>query len=463
MDQPSAIAVDAPPRPPLTLGQLINMAVGFLGLQFAWSIQMGQMSALYQKLGASDTQFSIFWMAGPITGILVQPIIGSLSDRTWTRLGRRRPFFLVGAILTGVTLLLMPNVSRIMPTIGSALVLAALLLWVLDASINTSMGPYRAIIPDIAPPSQHATANSYIAFAIGAGAVASFYLGGVDIYAGLAKALGPDSGLFGFLHSLAPSNTHLLFYIGALTVLLAILYTVFATREYPPEDMEAFRRKKAEARGLGHWVGETWHSISHMPGEMAKLCVVQFFTWFPFFCLFIFFTVYVAENIFGAAPNTPRYEEGTRWASLCFMVWNVVCFVMSLILGALADRIGKKLIHGIGLLTMAVAFFIFFFTKDPTLAMVGMGVLGIGWATTVSMPYALLAGVIPKGSEGVLMGTFNIFICIPQLVCAAVMGLVVDWIGSRPVAFAIAGASALIALVILQAVRETRPAAGAKA
>ncbi len=463
MDQPAATPVDAPLRPPLNLKQLINMAVGFLGLQFAWSIQMGQMSALYQKLGASDTQFSIFWMAGPITGILVQPIIGSLSDRTWTRLGRRRPFFLIGAILTGVTLLLMPNVARIMPTIGSALVLAALLLWVLDASINTSMGPYRAIIPDIAPPSQHATANSYIAFAIGAGAVASFYLGGVDIYAALAKALGGDSGLFRFLHSLAPSNTHLLFYIGALTVLLAILYTVFTTREYPPEDMEAFRRKKAEAQGMDHWIGETWRSISHMPGEMAKLCVVQFFTWFPFFCLFIFFTVYVAENIFGAAPNTPRYEEGTRWASLCFMVWNVVCFVMSLILGALADRIGKKLIHGIGLLTMAAAFFIFFFTKDPTLAMVGMGILGVGWATTVSMPYALLAGVIPKGSEGVLMGTFNIFICIPQLVCAAVMGLVVDWIGNRPAAFAIAGASALIALVILQAVRETRPAKGARA
>jgi maltose/moltooligosaccharide transporter len=463
MEQQPLTTVDVPLRPPLTTRQLINMAVGFLGLQFAWSIQMGQMSALYEKLGASDTQFSIFWMAGPITGILIQPIIGSLSDRTWTRLGRRRPFFLIGAILTGLTLMLMPNAARIMPTIGAALVLAALLLWVLDASINTSMGPYRAIIPDIAPPTQHATANSYIALTIGAGAVASFYLGGVDLYAGLARVLGQDSSPFRLLHSLAPSNTHLLFYIGALTVIVAILYTVFTTKEYPPEDMAAFRRMKAEAAGFGRWVGETWGSIVRMPGEMAKLCVVQFFTWFPFFCLFIFFTVYVAKNIFGAAPNTPRYEEGTRWASLCFMVWNVVCTLLALKLGTLADRIGKKLVHGFGLLTMAVAFLIFFFFRDPTLAMVGMGILGIGWATTVSIPYALLAGVIPKGNEGVLMGTFNIFICIPQLICAAIMGAIVDWTGSRPLVFLIAGISSIIALVILQTVREARPAAGAKA
>lgn len=445
-------------RPPLSTGQLINMAIGFLGLQFAWSIQMGQMSALYQRLGASDTQFSIFWMAGPITGILVQPIIGSLSDRTWTRLGRRRPFFLIGAILTGITLLLMPNAARLMPSIGAALVLAALLLWVLDASINTSMGPYRALIPDIAPPSQHATANSYIALTIGAGAVASFYLGGVDLYAWLAKTLGESSGLFQFLHSVAPSNTHLLFYIGAVTVLVAILYTVFKTKEYPPEDMDEFRRQKAESSGLGYWIRTTWGSIRNMPPDMAKLCVVQFFTWFPLFCLFIFFTVYVAENVFGAAPGTPRYEEGTRWASLCFMVWNVVCTVLALGLGALADRIGKKLVHSVGLLSMAAAFFLFFFTKDPTLAMVGMGIMGIGWATTVSIPYALLAGVIPKGNEGVLMGTFNIFICIPQLVCALIMGAIVDWAGSRPLAFAIAGASAIIAMILLQQVREAKGA-----
>jgi maltose/moltooligosaccharide transporter len=463
MANPTPLSADSSAsRAPLTTAQLINMAVGFLGLQFAWSIQMGQMSALYQKLGASDTQFSIFWMAGPITGILVQPIIGSLSDRTWCRLGRRRPFFLIGALLTGFTLILMPNVARVVPSIGAALVLAALLLWVLDASINTSMGPYRALIPDIAPPSQHATANAFIALTIGAGAVASFYLGGVDLYAGLARVLGEGSGFFRFLHSLAPSNTHLLFYIGALTVVAAIGYTVFTTREHPPEDMAAFRRKQAEAEGFGHWVGETWRSILHMPGEMAKLCVVQFFTWFPFFCLFIFFTVYVAENIYGATPNTPLYEEGTRWASLCFMVWNVACTVLALVLGRLADRIGKKVVHGFGLLTMAAAFSIFFLSRDPVMAMVGMGVLGIGWATTVSIPYALLAGVIPKGSEGVLMGTFNIFICIPQLVCAAIMGAVVDWAGSRPLAFAIAGVSSVIALVFLQFVREVRPARGAK-
>jgi len=453
--QPAGAGVE---RPALSPGQLINMAIGFLGLQFAWSIQMGQMSPLYQKLGASDPQFSIFWMAGPITGILVQPIIGSLSDRTWTRLGRRRPFFLIGAVLTMLTLFLMPNVDRVMPTIPAALVLAALLLWVLDASINTSMGPYRALIPDIAPPRQHAIANSYIAFAIGLGAVASFYMGGVDLYGWLGRTFGETSGLFTTLHALAPSNTHLLFYVGALTVILAILYTVFNTREYPPEDMTAFLQKKAEAAGFGQWVTGTWKSIIHMPKEMAKLCLVQFFTWFPFFCLFIFFTVYVAENIYGgnAKTATALYEEGARWGSLCFMVWNVVCFVMSLVLGSLADRIGKKPVHSLGLLTMVAAFLIFYFTKSPTMAMVGMGILGIGWATTVSMPYALLAGIVPKSSEGVLMGTFNIFICIPQLICAAVMGAVVEAVGSRLIAFAIAGASSLIALILLQWVKEQR-------
>lgn len=454
-------------RPPLSSAQLTNMAIGFLGLQFAWQIQMSQMSPLYQKLGASDTEFSIFWMAGPITGILVQPIIGSLSDRTWTRLGRRRPFFLIGAILTALTLMLMPNSDRLMPAIPAALVLAAVLLWVLDASINTSMGPYRALIPDITPPSQHATANARIGIAIGAGAVLSAWIGGVDIYGWLGGGDPANaSGFMKTLQSIAPTNTHLLFYLGAVTVLAAIGYTISTTKEYPPENMEAFRAAKARKAGFGYRVAETWKSILHMPKDMAKLCLVQFFTWFPFFCLFIFFSVYVAENIFGGLPGSKsadallntKYNEGIRWASLCFMVWNIVCSVASGIIGPLADRAGKKLIHGIGLATMALAFAIFVFAKTPLMAMIGMGVLGLGWATTVSLPYALLAGVIPKNSEGVLMGTFNIFICLPQLVCAATMGWIVDLAGNRSLAFIVAAVSAIIALLALQRVREERPA-----
>lgn len=530
-------------RPPLSVSQLVNMSVGFLGIQFAWTIQMSQMSPLYQKLGASDSQFSIFWMAGPITGILVQPIIGSLSDRTWTRIGRRRPFFLIGAVLTALTLVLMPNVTSLMPTIPSALLLAAVLLWVLDASINTSMGPYRALIPDIAPPSQHATANSCIGFAIGAGAVASALIGGLDV---VGKIAGGDpskaSGAAALLLAVAPTNTHLLFYIGALTVLLAVGYTVLTTREYPPDDMAAFKQKKADSAGFGMWISETWRSVVNMPKEMAKLCAVQFFTWFPLFVLFIFFSVYVAVNIYkpdraapdfssaaaealaarskghgweirradgkpftlavidarGGAVSELRdlsildsggavvrklegqfggvsftasgdsalaayevrdmdvYEQGNRWGSLCYMVWNIVCFVASLAMGPLADRMGKKLMHTIGLATMTAAFGIFYFARTPGMAMAGMAVLGIGWATTVTMPYALLAGMVPKSSEGVLMGTFNIFICIPQLLCAGVMGWVVEVAGNRGVAFLVAAAFSLVALLLLQGVREKR-------
>lgn len=536
-------------RPPLSSRQMLDMAIGFLGLQFAWQIQMGQMSSLYKTMGASDTEFSIFWMAGPITGILVQPIIGSLSDRTWTRMGRRRPFFLIGAVLTAVVLLLMPNVTFFMPTLLSALVMAAALLWVLDASINTSMGPYRALIPDIAPPQQHATANAWIGWAIGLGAVASAQIGSLDIH----RWLGGDkpeltSGFNRFILKIAPTNTHILFYVGAVTVLLAIGYTVLRVKEYPPEDMDAFRKAKANRVGFGRWVVDTWKSILHMPKDMAKLCLVQFFTWFPFFCLFIFFTVYVAENIyqpnskpmpyaaavqklnemegsatrvkwsvasadkgglvaltvqgkdggpvteiaptlkiasedavflklreqgksFDLAPTPGRpegkgytvcnedvYGEGNRWAQQCFMIWNVVCLFAAMIIGPLADRFGKKLMHSIGLLAMAAGFGIFFFSMNATAAMIGMGILGIGWATTVTMPYALLAGIIPKGSEGLLMGTFNIFICIPQLVCAATMGWIVDLLGNRPFAFAVAAVSALIAMLVLQAVKEEKPA-----
>lgn len=459
--------VESSPRPvasglplkPLSALQLANMAVGFLGIQFAWSIQMAQMSPIYKGLGANDSQFSVFWMAGPITGILVQPIIGSWSDRTWSRLGRRRPFFLAGAFLTAATLCLIPNVQALTASTSAALIMAALLLWVLDASINTSMGPYRALIPDIAPPSQHAMANAYIGFAIGAGAAASFWVGGVDAYSGLANLLGAESGLFRALHSIAPTNTHLLFYLGALTIVAAILYTVLTTREHPPEEPAAVR----PSMGFGRWFLETWQGILHMPREMAKLCLVQFFTWFGLFCLFIFFSVYVAENVFHATPGTPVYETGMRWASLSFLTWNIVCFAASFAVGWAADRLGRKPVHTLGLVCMTAAYLIFFFTRSPFMAMLGMGVLGIGWATTVTVPYAMLAGMVPKSSEGALMGAFNIFICLPQLLCAATMGFLVDAIGpaNRPVVFAVAGVCSVAAAFALQWVKEDRSARSA--
>ncbi|MFH0798776.1 MAG: MFS transporter [Pseudomonadota bacterium] len=434
--------------PRLKFWQMVNMAVGFFGIQFAWSIQMGQMSGLYERLGATPQQVSWFWIAGPITGILIQPIIGNMSDHTWGRLGRRRPYFLIGAILSSIVLLAMPN----SPTLW----MAASLLWIMDASINISMQPFRALAADIAPEEQRGTAYSFQSFAIGLGSVVSFGLGGILILDWITKLLGRTGVSFvDSIKPICPTSMHALFYIGAAIFIVTILWTVFTVREHPPENMEEFRSKKSTKKAFFASFAETWRIVLDMPANMRRICLVHSFTWFGFFCIFIFFSPMVAANIFNGQPGTPAYERGIAWASLCYLALNTICFISAPILGLLTKRFRNKSVHAVNLVIGSAAFISMYYARTPMQAMAAMAALGIAWASTQAMPYAILADSIPKERYGIFMGAFNIFICIPQIVCSLLAGpVVVLFGGNKAIAMVIGGASMLLAAIFLKRVYE---------
>ncbi|MBF0106503.1 MAG: MFS transporter [Deltaproteobacteria bacterium] len=438
-------------QPKLSLWQLFNMAVGFLGIQFAWSIQMGQMSGIYERLGATTEQISWFWIAGPITGMLVQPIVGNMSDHTWNRLGRRRPFFLVGAILASCALIVMPN--------SPSLWVAASLLWILDASINISMEPFRALVADLAPKEQRGTAYSFQSFAIGVGSVLSFGIGGIVLFKWIVETYG-DKGtaLLDFIHPVCPSSLHALFYIGALVLICCILWTIFTTKEYPPEDLAAFRVKSKKDNPVLKSFIETWRIILAMPQNMKRLCVVHALSWFALFCMFIFFSPMVASNVFKADPNTPFYDEGIAWASLCYLALNVVCFLASPIIGYLTQHFRKKTVHAVNLIIGAAGYLTLFYAESPVMAMAGMAVIGVSWASILSLPYAILSGTVPRERYGIFMGAFNIFICLPQIICSLVAGPLVSFLGGdKSNAMIMACIAFALAALFLKWVKEPKP------
>jgi maltose/moltooligosaccharide transporter len=293
-------------KPRLSLWQVWNMSFGFFGIQFGWGLQMANMSAIYQYLGAKEDQIAWLWIAAPLTGLLVQPLVGHFSDRTWGPLGRRRPYFLVGAILSSLALVAMPN--------SSALWMAAGLLWILDASINITMEPFRAFVGDMLPREQRKSGFAMQSLLIGLGAVLS---------SGLPYMLTNWFGVKGVGgEGVIPLTVKLAFYVGSVVFIVAVLYTIFATREYPPEDVDLFRRMKTASAGLGNAVREIFGGIGSMPRPMRQLAVVQFFTWFALFCMWIYFVPAVATKVFGGLPGTPEYQRGNEWGGVCFSTYN---------------------------------------------------------------------------------------------------------------------------------------------
>lgn len=428
----------------LSAAQMINMSVGFFGIQFAWAIQMGQMSGLYERLGAAAEQISWLWIAGPITGMLVQPIIGHMSDRTWGPLGRRRPYFLAGAILSSACLIAMPN----SPTLW----VAASLLWILDASINIAMEPFRALVADVTPEEQRGVAYSYQSFAIGLGSVLSFGIGGIQILDWL-KGRG-YAGLVDSIAGFCPTSLHALFYIGSVMFLGAILWTIATTDEPPPPDIAALKAKKGSAFD---WFTETWRILFEMPENMRKLCLVHSLTWFGFFCLFIFFSPMVASKIWASVPNTPGYDEGIAWASLCYLALNVMCFASSLVLGWLTQRYSKKSVHAGALVLGGLALASMCFATGKYQVMAAMALLGIAWASTLSLPYALLSKSVPAERYGIFMGAFNVFICLPQIVCSLSVGPIVSALGGdKGIALFLGGVSMALGALALKRVKEAR-------
>ena len=414
-------------NPRLSFWQIWNMSFGFFGIQFGWGLQMGNMSAIYEYLGAKESTLPLLWLAAPLTGLIVQPIIGAMSDRTWHPvLGRRRPYFLAGAILASIALFLMPH--------SGALWMAAGLLWVLDASVNVSMEPFRAFVADLLPMQQRTVGFAMQSVFIGAGAVLASKLPGLlRDHAGVSAETGVGQAV--------PQTLHVAFGIGAVVFLLAVLWTVCSTKEHPP----AADEPKHELNGLA----EIIDALKQMPARMRQLAVVQFFTWMGLFCMWIFFSVAVARNIMGATDTASKlYKDGIDLANNCFAVYNLVAFFAAMALLWVGRVAPAKWIHFCSLIAGGLGLASVGFVRNPlVLQWVCFSGIGIAWASILSMPYAMLSGALPPNRMGVYMGIFNFFIVIPQILVAIVLSRVMEHFEnvSRLAAVVIGGVAMLVA------------------
>jgi maltose/moltooligosaccharide transporter len=392
-------------RPRLSVWQMFNMSFGFLGIQFGWGLQLANMSAIYERLGARPDEVPLLWLAAPMTGLLVQPIVGALSDRTWGRLGRRRPYFLVGAICSSIALFFMPT--------SSALWMAAGLLWILDASINVSMEPFRAFVADKLDASQRTAGFVMQSFFIGVGA-------------SLANALPFLLGWLGVEGSTAsgvPLSVKYSFQIGALVFLAAVLWTVVTTREHPPEDLEAWERERRTRRGIGEVFRDIGTAIRDMPATMRQLAVVQTFTWLGLFCMWLFFVPASARQVFGAMdPQSDLYTQGIEWGGFAFAFYSITCFAVAFALSRLAAATSRKVVHAGALVCGALGLLSLYVITDRYLLLLSMVGVGIAWASILSMPYAILSTAVPPARMGVYMGVFNFFIVIPEIIAALGFG-----------------------------------------
>jgi len=386
------------------------------------------------------------WLAAPLTGLLVQPIVGYYSDRTWTSLGRRRPYFLIGAILASLALIVMPASSTVW--------MAAGLLWILDASVNITMEPFRAFVGDILPEEQRKSGFAMQSLLIGLGAVLSsslpfiltnwFHLSG-----------GAGQGAI-------PRTVQLAFYIGSGVFFFSVLYTILTTKEHPPADLEAFRKMKVESAGLGNAFREIFSGITSMPVAMRQLAVVQFFTWFALFCMWIYFVPAVATKVFGGKPGSVEYLQGVEWGGLCFSVYNGTAFGFAFILLALVQKFNARSIHRICLLCGGAGLVLAFLIPHKQLLLGSMVLVGVAWASILSMPYAMLSNAIPAQRMGFYMGVFNFFIVIPQILASLGLGVLMkNVLGDNPMnAVLLGGCSMVVAALCVSLVsREVEPAA----
>jgi maltose/moltooligosaccharide transporter len=493
-------------KPSLNFWQIWNMSFGFLGIQFGFELQNGNVSRIFETMGANPDEISILWAAAPATGLLVQPIIGYLSDRTWSPTwGRRRPFFFIGALLSTFALIFMPNTWELWVAGGA--------LWIMDASFNITMEPFRAFVGDKLPEEQRTSGFAMQSFFIGIGsliaAVLPWTFTNVFHFSNQAGA------------GQVPDSVRWSFYFGAAALFLSVLYTIFTTKEYPPSDMAAFEAEKAKS-GFLDGVKETFLGIFKMPKTMQQLAVVQFFSWFAMFCMWIYTTNAVTSNVYNmkidralftkvetavtkaaADATTPKerkaaavlsgsvaeinrfqkggdqivasvnlashfqkdstnftadeqaqfkrvnseFNTGADWLGWCSFVRNLIAALFAFLLPVIAARTSRKVTHTLCLIVGGLGLFSIQFVHSPQLLLVSMGMVGIAWASILSVPYAMLAGALPENKMGYYMGVFNFFIVIPQLVAAFGLGAVVNNIfnGQTMPIIAIGGISMILA------------------
>jgi maltose/moltooligosaccharide transporter len=484
----------------LSFWQIWNMSFGFLGIQFGFALQNANTSRIFETLGAKVDEIPILWIAAPVTGLIIQPIIGYFSDRTWTKLGRRRPYFLVGAILSSVALFIMPN--------SPSLWIAAGTLWMMDASINISMEPFRAFVGDNLPENQRTLGFAMQSFFIGLGAVVGSLLPYIF------------TNVFGVSNTAAegiiPDSVKWSFYIGGIVFLLAVLWTIFKSTEYSPEELHAFEQKDKDSKEitpietefeskanikrqftlgflmtlLGSIISFTIYEngltkelyilfvglivigilfmitsrlrivqikngftitmtdLLNMPTTMKKLAWVQFFSWFALFSMWIYTTQAVTQHIFGTTDTTSKiYNDAADWVSVLFTVYNGVAAAVAFLLPVIAKKVGVRYTHLLALCSGGVGLLSIYFIGDKYLLLVPMIGVGIAWASILSMPYAMLSGALPAAKMGYYMGVFNFFVVIPQIVAATILGFVVkQFFQNEPIyALLIGGVSMIFA------------------
>lgn len=495
-------------KPRLRFWQIWNMSFGFLGIQFGFALQNANVSRIFETLGAKIDDIPILWIAAPVTGLIVQPIIGHMSDNTWGRLGRRRPYFLFGALAASCALMIMPN--------SPVLWVAAGMLWIMDASINVSMEPFRAFVGDMLPSEQRTIGFSMQSFFIGTGAIIASALPYIMTnWFGIS-----NTALAGAI----PSSVKYSFYLGGVVFLSAVLWTVFKTKEYSPEELLLYSKSEndsSESKDQSHatsslaaktfrqngfvWLlaglagsfilwfvlhqtdyglyvlfvgsavfgilqvivstrmqkGKTagglvvvFNDLYQMPKTMKQLAVVQFFSWFALFAMWIYTTPAVTHHIYGATdPTTELYNRGADWVGVLMAVYNGFAALMAFVLVWLAKKIRRKAVHMIGLLCGGLALFSFSIIKDPQYLLLSELGIGLAWASILAMPYAILTGSLPAHKMGVYMGIFNFFIVIPQITAAAILGWYVKHVcgGDAMYALILGGISmALAGLLVLR-------------
>ncbi len=458
-------------KPRLSFWQIWNMSFGFLGIQFGFALQNANTSRIFETLGADTSSLALYWLAAPITGLIVQPIIGFYSDRTWHKTwGRRRPFFAVGAILAAIALCLMPNSSVLWIAVG--------VLWIMDASINISMEPFRAFVGDMLPPSQRTSGFAMQSFFIGVGAIVASFLPWIFTnWLNISNTA--EAGVI-------PNSVKYSFYLGAFILLITVLWTVFSTKEYPPDsqgekdlknrekrkiDNEQYFRKKFFDIGLVLLIIGTAFSIlvyftkaekelyvlafgfglfgivhilsaiyinqgrsylgivnmvkdfNTMPKTMLQLAFVQFFSWFALFAMWIYTTPAVTSYIFNSTDTTsPAYNNGADLVGNLFGIYNGIAALAALLLPVLARYTSRRITHMIALICGGIGLISFYFISEPNYLYVSMIGVGIAWASILSVPYAMLSGSLPSEKMGYYMGVFNFFIVIPQIVAGTVLG-----------------------------------------
>ncbi|MDZ4715483.1 MAG: MFS transporter [Cytophagales bacterium] len=402
-------------KPRLSFWQIWNMSFGFFGIQFGFALQNGNASRILTTFGADVEHLSWFWLAAPLTGMIVQPLIGYYSDRTWTSLGRRRPYFLGGAILASAALMLMPN-AQVMAAFLPPLYIGAGILMVMDASFNVAMEPFRALVADLLPADQRTLGFSIQTFLIGLGAVIGSWLPYIFAEWFGVQKIAADG--------VVPYNVTLSFYVGAVVFLIAILWTVVTTREFPPDT--EYLKEESEKGKSG--LMQIFSDFARMPKTMKQLGLVQFFSWFALFSMWVFTTSAVATHVYGL-PQEDRsslaFNDAANWVGIIFGVYNGVSAIYALFLPFLAAKFGRKTTHAISLLAGGAGLISIYFIHDPLLLIVSMIGVGIAWASILAMPYAILAGAIPPHKMGIYMGVFNFFITLPQIINGLIGGPIV--------------------------------------